>query len=390
MIKKIIYISSFFPEKTFPKYKKSISIAAVKFNGLLIKGFMRNGYKVVNFGANIEDAKQEKDFYITEDGVRHYIHNDVNRGLKYLIRMYAMTKWMSKECGENKDSLAFVCDYLNYLKTFVALILGKVKKIPVILIVTDLPEFIGDYSIKATHSIGEWIYVHLGHFLLQCADGYVFLTPAMNSKINKKKKPYIIMEGVADSSFPICKVVSNAKVIMYAGSLHREYGITNLVKAFEDLSGDNLYLHIYGKGNFDKQIAELCHTNTHIKYFGLVENEKVLAEMNKVAILVNPRPTDAEYTKYSFPSKNMEYMSSGIPFLCTPLTGMDEYSDYVTIVEDETEQGIRDGLEKILDNYSTAVQQAEELQKYIRLKKNEVVQSRRIINLIQQVKAMLN
>lgn len=389
MVKKIIYISSVFPEKTFPKYKTSISIAAAKFNSLLIKGFMKNGYKVIHFGTNIKDVKQEKDFYITEDGVRYYIHNDVNQGLKYLIRMYTMLKWMSKECRK-KDSLAFVCDYLNYLKTFAALILGKVRKIPVILIVTDLPEFLGDYSLKDKHNLREWLYVRIGHFLLQFADGYVFLTSAMNSKINKKKKPYIIMEGVVDSSFSVCKAENNSKIIMYAGSLHREYGVANLIKAFEGLKGDNVYLHIYGKGNFDKQIAELCQTNTHIKYFGLVENEKILIEMNKVAILVNPRPTDAEYTKYSFPSKNMEYMSSGIPFLCTLLTGMDEYRDYVTIVEDETEKGIRDGLEEILDNYSTAVQQAEELQKYVRLNKNEVVQSRRILNLIQQVKVMLD
>ena len=42
----------------------------------------------------------------------------------------------------------------------------------------------------------------------------------------------------------------------------------------------------------------------------LMNHPKIVKEEKKSTLLVNPRFTNEEYTKYSFPSKNMEYMAS--------------------------------------------------------------------------------
>ena len=39
-------------------------------------------------------------------------------------------------------------------------------------------------------------------------------------------------------------------------------------------------------------------------------------------VLVNPRPNNEEYTKYSFPSKNIEYLMTGKPVVAYMLDGM--------------------------------------------------------------------
>ena len=58
-----------------------------------------------------------------------------------------------------------------------------------------------------------------------------------------------------------------------------------------------------------------------------------VAEELKATLLVNPRPTTEEFTIYSFPSKNMEYMASGTPLLTTKLPGMpEEYHQYVLAI----------------------------------------------------------
>ena len=80
-------------------------------------------------------------------------------------------------------------------------------------------------------------------------------------------------------------------------------------------------------------------------------NEEVVSAELEASLLINPRPTHEEFTKYSFPSKNMEYMASGTPVLTTKLPGMPaDYYPYVFLVNDESAEGMakayRDVLEK--------------------------------------------
>ena len=59
-------------------------------------------------------------------------------------------------------------------------------------------------------------------------------------------------------------------------------------------------------------------------------------------LLINPRFSNEEYTKYSFPSKNMEYMASGTPILTTKLPGMPkEYYEYIYLFEEESIEGMK-------------------------------------------------
>jgi len=54
----------------------------------------------------------------------------------------------------------------------------------------------------------------------------------------------------------------------------------------------------------------------------------------KADVLVNPRENNEEYTKYSFPSKNIEYLASGNPVVAYMLDGMgDCYREYIYLLE---------------------------------------------------------
>ena len=55
--------------------------------------------------------------------------------------------------------------------------------------------------------------------------------------------------------------------------------------------------------------------------------------------MINPRSTLDDFTKYSFPSKTIEYMYSGTPLLTTRLKGIpNEYFDFVFSAENNTEE----------------------------------------------------
>ena len=65
--------------------------------------------------------------------------------------------------------------------------------------------------------------------------------------------------------------------------------------------------------------------------------------IRRADVLVNPRPNEGEYTKYSFPSKNIEYLLSGNPVVGYMLSGMPEdYRRFVYEISPNSEPA--DGL----------------------------------------------
>ena len=98
-------------------------------------------------------------------------------------------------------------------------------------------------------------------------------------------------------------------------------------------------------------------------------------------LLVNPRPTGEEYVKYSFPSKTMEYMSTGTPVLTTVLPGMPkEYHPYVYLLEEETADAIAEKLGQIFAQPADALKARE----FILKEKNNVTQAGKILAMLER------
>jgi glycosyltransferase involved in cell wall biosynthesis len=65
--------------------------------------------------------------------------------------------------------------------------------------------------------------------------------------------------------------------------------------------------------------------------------------IRKADVLVNPRQNDEAYTKYSFPSKNIEYLLSGNPVVAYMLDGVpEEYRKFMSIVPDDGVDSLKD------------------------------------------------
>ena len=89
--------------------------------------------------------------------------------------------------------------------------------------------------------------------------------------------------------------------------------------------------------------------------------------------------------KYSFPSKTMEYMSTGTPVLTTVLPGMPkEYHPHVYLLEDESAEGISQRLRELM-----ALSEEELFQKglsgrdFVLDKRNNVIQAKKILDMIE-------
>lgn len=347
---KVIYVSKACDSETYKNISFKTNIAAVQFNYSLLKGISETN-EVHSLYVIDTNLKEEK--IIQNGNVIQYLFNN-NNHFSRLIYMIKKCIHLLKE----KDTI-LIADVLNYSDAFISCMIAKIFRRSNIGIVTDLPEYIGDYVPKENRTFKYKMMLKLKYYIINQFNKYIFLTKNMKEKIPvKSDKFYYVMEGVCNPiMFNQYMDLPKENQIMYAGSLHKEYGIQNLINAFEiynKKSNSNLKLVIYGSGNYKEEIEKIVKKNKFIEYRGVAEHSEILKEECKSVLLVNPRPIydgkeESEYELYSFPSKTIEYMTSGTPLLTTKLSGMPEnYLDYLYVINDASVNGILEALEKTL------------------------------------------
>ena len=105
----------------------------------------------------------------------------------------------------------------------------------------------------------------------------------------------------------------------------------------------------------------------------------------QATVLINPRSSKGEYTKYSFPSKTMEYLASGTPTIMCHLPAIpQEYDEYLYYITDESAEGIKSKLIEVCEKPQQELEEfGQKAAEFIKTQKNAFVQA-------QKVKEMLD
>ena len=379
---KVLYVSALCSKKIeldiVASKPNSIGLQIQKYHRLLVKGFVLNGREVVALSYNQATGlipelpkKEEEDSIIY-----NYIQTRKHRKANYLYVLVSSFLKTSIFLLKNKNSY-IVCDVLNLTITMGSLIAALIFRRKIIGIVTDLPEYVIENT--KGRRICWWL-------IARCK-AYVFLTENMTERINTKGRKYIVLEGHVDKEIEHKQTDAiskwQGKNCLDAGGLHKRYGIEKMVKAFQLAAIDNAVFHIYGDGDYAEELKKI--EDKSIKCHGIVTNEEVVIAEKKATLLINPRPTGEEFTKFSFPSKNMEYMASGTPVLTTKLPGMPkEYKQYVYLFDDESIEGMARTLSSVLSlPDETLDAKGRCAQHFVLEKKNNAVQARKIIEMIE-------
>ena len=279
----------------------------------------------------------------------------------------------------DRDS-AVVVDGLNRVTALAGMLAARLRRIPCVGIVTDLPDMLG----------GGGFSKKLANFVIGHCTAYVFLTEAMNARLNPNGKPYVILEGHADITMgertPSLERKHRPRVCLYAGGVSRQYGLANLVEGFRMADLPDTELHIYGPGDYVEELKAVAAEDSRVKYGGMLLNTEIVDKEMEATLLVNPRPTAEEFVKYSFPSKTMEYMSTGTPVLTTVLPGMpEEYHPYVYLIRDETPQGIARALKDTLAQSDEALlQKGMAARNFVLTEKDNVTQAEKILEMLKR------
>lgn len=383
----ILYISAMFDYASYEKLftlKKKPMHAANKFHTLFLQGLAANGVKVTAYSSlPLSRENCEKKYVripkMKENGVIHSYIPVFNvpgiRHIQLFIKSFFKAMFSSRKT-------MIIYDPLVVASSYGAVLGAKCSRKKSIAVVTDLPQFMPIAHNQRMLKMNEK--------LLSMASGYVFLTRQMNDAVNPKNKPYIVVEGFVDKNMVGVEHKTfddGKKKIIYAGSLHKKYGIADLCHAFMDCGVVNAELHIYGDGDYAPELCDLVKKNSKIIYHGNCLNAEVVKAELDATLLVNPRPAEGEYTKYSFPSKTLEYMVSGTPVLTAHLAGIPlEYNDYVYFFEND-QSSLMFSLKNILSlPQNELAKKGDSAREFVLNHKNNVIQAKKVLDLIRNVK----
>lgn len=309
-------------------------------------------------------------------------------GLKQYLRYKKVKKEIKTRLSNSKrdSNIVIYSTYLPFLKAVYKLD----RRVKITLIVTDLPEFYDLSKVGILRKILRKIYNYFIYKYLSRIDSFVLLTEQMKKPLKVGERQYIVVEGIADtenideSNDNLFYKKSDTKIILYTGTLHYQYGIKSLLEAFMLIKNNDYELWICGSGEAEDEIKKLLFEDKRIKFFGFLAKDEVKKLQQKATVLVNPRPNEGEYTKYSFPSKTMEYMTSGKPVIMYKLDGIpDEYDEYLYYFNGTSPENIAT---KILEVCEQSEQElilfGQKAKHFVADNKNEIIQAKRILNMI--------
>lgn len=384
-MEKVIYLGPFFEsdqeEQILEKASSGINNAVNVFQWALLDGFLKNNYTnmtIINclpVGTWPRLYKQLilKDRSWNYYGIEAYEIGCINLPFLKQYYRYRKTKLLLREITNSGDVIILYSAYLPFLKAIANLPIDISK----VLIVTDLPEYYDLAKVSIIRKVLRKCQNLIIYNTFTRFNKFILLTEQMAKALKIGTKPYLIVEGICQCLEASERKQNNhnnadaKKVIFYSGTLNNKYGIDTLLDAFQLMQINNIELWICGSGEAEKKILAQSKIDSRIRFFGFCSRERVAELRDQATILINPRTNDGEYTKYSFPSKTMEYMASGKPVVMYKLDGIpEEYGKYLNFVNDSTTESLSTTIEFVLEHLDAANKKAGSARTFIMENKN--------------------
>lgn len=319
-------------------------------------------------------------------------YNQGNRNIGFcnvkLLRKYHQASRVYRElkkwCDEDGEKTLFVYTASAPFMKAVSRVKRCCDKLKVCVIIADLPDMSDLSSNKSLlKKLFEKKMAVSAYSSIGCVAAFVLLTKHMATYL-KTDKPWLVMEGIAGKVAPCEHIATDKKIILYTGTLHSRFGVRTLVDAFMQITGEEYRLVLCGVGDSEQYIRVCAEKDDRIVFKGQVAREEALQLQQQATVLVNPRQNNEEFTKYSFPSKTLEYLASGVPVVAYKLDGIpDEYDDYLNYVEDNSAESLA---AKLVDVCNLDKEAHKAMGKrgaeFVLQNKNARVQTRRILEFI--------
>lgn len=341
-----------------------VEYSAIVFQEKMISGFKKTGVDLQILSAPFIGAypKRSKTVYFKgfekDNSEYQYVSFNNIWGYRNFSRAHALKKKIKDFADDKTDGRKLIVVYSAHEPFLEAAIYAKKlnPQIKICYVVPDLPQYMNlDANRSFIYDFFKKIDILRMNRYIKYVDSFVLLTEHMKEIINVGNRPSMIVEGIVDGIDEISETsvdkCGNEKYLVYTGKMNEKFGVKDLVNAFRNMRNNDYRLVLCGSGDCDSYIEEAACSDKRIMYLGQVTPEKAREWQEKADVLVNPRSNNEEYTKYSFPSKNIEYLLTGNPVVAYKLDGMgEEYINFIYIIdESKSRAGIISAIEMALN-----------------------------------------
>lgn len=377
------------------------SNSAVNFENMLIKGMVENGIDVDVIslptvgtfpGGNMAlwSARKEKlDFGQTVRWIPCINLPVLKQLTAQVSTTFMLVRWILKNRGEKDKLILNYSIYPPYSSATQRI--GRLFGVKTSSIITDLPEAL--YQMKERHGLNKRLADRYSAKMKQLQSGfdyYVLLTEPMIRTLKLEDKPHMIMEGMSDPSIfdglnPSQK--NEKKTVMYSGALSKSFNVQALVDGFMQTEGDYI-LWLFGYGDLIDYIRDCGKKDPRIHYFGKVDRRILLQHQQMAHLLISTKSPNAYHADYAFPSKILEYMTSGTAVASTMVGGIPkEYFDYIYPIIGDTAEAVSLCIAQLLEkDYAELEEKGKKSREYAILKKNYRHQAQRIADFFDACK----
>lgn len=402
---KVAYCSLLLPEEKHlaERSKERLSgISLHKFTRAVIQGLDKNidePITVFNIINTINYPKFPQLIFRTEnwhhvEGADDWHIGYINLfGIKYITQSLNLYKKLSKWEKALNGEKNIVCVHNIYLPAMQAAYWIKCKykdQVEICLITGDLT---GKYGLQSQYkkNLKEHLIDKMNsriNYLAKKFDSFVFATEPMATALGVEKKPHVVVECAYTA--PEYKVdtsiteITDKKILFYAGAIREEYGIPHLLRSFELISDKDYELRLAGDGNSTELVKQFCKKDNRIKYLGFITPTDVDRNQREATALISPRIAgNYEFVKYSFPSKTMESLASGKPYIAHKLPcDPPEYKNYIQYPENDSDEALA---KKIIEVCSLSIDEririGQQALLFVKNEKNPKVMTRRIVKM---------
>ncbi len=351
------YFEPIFQEEIGRKTKTWVENAANTFQKRLIEGFRNQDISLTVVSAPLFGAwpTSYSDIYFhgfeagnSKANIDYISFNNI-WGYRNLSRASALKKKVRKFLNNSKSNEKAIVIYGAHTPYMEAACYAKKldQNVHLCLVLPDLPQYMNlSQNRHLVYDFFKKLDIKKMKRINRQIDSYMLLTRYMHDAFEVKKRPYIVVEGISDGIFGIPHKRELVKTIVYAGKLQESFGVKRLIEAFMKLTHDNIKLVICGGGELVDYIKSAVKADSRIIYQGIVSTGKANEILQNADILVNPRTNDNDYTKYSFPSKNIEYLQTGNIVIGYMLDGIpSEYSHFMICPKGNSSDDLMETLE---------------------------------------------
>ncbi len=324
----------------------------------------REGQQIADYNIGYDNMRIKKQFTLPRD---------IRKSCKQVLK------------EQNIDAAIFYSADLSFTRAYSDC---RKKGLKTIVVIPDLPEFNNVGRLSLPHRLYQRVADKLFRHRLKHVDAIVPLT-RQTAEYLGWDKPFAVVEGIADKADAgsVAPITEYGTYLLYTGTTHACYGLRDAVLAFLDAKLPDVKFVICGTGDSDAWLTALAAQHKNLVFLGVVEHARAHALQMNAAALINPRKNIGEFTKYSFPSKTMEYLAAGKPVLAYQLDGMPkEYAPFILQPEDNSSQALTECIRQVFGMDSNARQAlGAKGQQFVLQEKNEKMQGKKILSLLQSL-----